>query len=148
PLVFRFSQQKQQDYDACIARTPDELEMVLGELADGGVDMFDASVRRFSVPAFAGSDLTLAGWARKLTGRPSMAVGGIGLNNWVQDTLQRRSETTATNNLDEVRALFDKGMFDVLGVGRALISDPEWPRRVRAGEPFLPYDKAALKHLV
>jgi 2,4-dienoyl-CoA reductase-like NADH-dependent reductase (Old Yellow Enzyme family) len=147
PIIFRFSQHKQQDYKARFAQTPDELGVILGALADAGVDLFDASSRRFDMPAFEGSDLTLAGWARKLTGKPSMAVGGIGLNNWLQDTFANRGETLAINNLDEVRALFDRGMFDMVAVGRALISDPQWAQKARSGAPFLPYDKASLGRL-
>jgi len=148
PIIFRFSQHKQQDYKARFADSPEELGTILGALADAGVDLFDASSRRFDMPAFEGSDLNLAGWARKLTGKPSMVVGGIGLNNWVQDTFKGRGETQAVNNLDQVRRLFDRGMFDMIAVGRALLSDPAWVERARAGEPFVPYDPACLQHLV
>jgi 2,4-dienoyl-CoA reductase-like NADH-dependent reductase (Old Yellow Enzyme family) len=147
PIIFRFSQHKQQDYKARFARTPEELGIMLGVLADAGVDLFDASSRRFNMPAFEGSELTLAGWARKLTGKPSMAVGGVGLNNWLQDTFNNRGETQAINNLDEVRRLFDAGMFDMIAVGRALISDPAWVEKARAGAPFLPFDKTCLTRL-
>src|SRR3546814_1507844 len=63
--------------------------------------LVDAGSRRFDMPAFEGSGMTLAGWARHLTGKPSMAVGGIGLNIWLQDTLKDRGETLAINNLDD-----------------------------------------------
>ena len=147
PIIFRFSQHKQQDYKARFAETPAELEIMLGRVADAGVDLFDASSRRFDMAAFAGSDLTLAGWARKLTGKPSMAVGGIGLNNWLQDTLKNHGETIAINNLPQVRALFDRGMFDMIAVGRALLSDPSWVQKARRGEYFTPYDPTSLGRL-
>jgi 2,4-dienoyl-CoA reductase-like NADH-dependent reductase (Old Yellow Enzyme family) len=147
PIVFRFSQHKQQDYNACFANSPQELGLMLGLLADAGVDLFDASSRRFNRPAFEGSDRTLAGWARHLTGKPSMTVGGIGLNNWLQDTLKHRSETQSTNNLPEVLALFERGMFDLVGVGRALLNDAGWTDRLREGEHFRPYDPASLSSL-
>jgi 2,4-dienoyl-CoA reductase-like NADH-dependent reductase (Old Yellow Enzyme family) len=67
PIVFRFSQWKLQDYDAAIAQTPDELAAILTPLGEAGVDLFDASTRIFTKPAFPGSDLGLAGWAKKLT---------------------------------------------------------------------------------
>ena len=67
PIIFRFSQHKQQDYNARFAETPEELGVVLGALADAGVDLFDASIRRFTLPAFEGSDLTLPGWAEVCT---------------------------------------------------------------------------------
>jgi 2,4-dienoyl-CoA reductase-like NADH-dependent reductase (Old Yellow Enzyme family) len=147
PIVFRFSQHKQQDYDARFAQTPDELGVALNILADAGVDLFDASSRRFSRPAFEGSELTQAGWARELTGKPTMTVGGIGLNNWLQDTFKKRGETLATNNLDEVMRLFEKGEFDMIAVGRALISDPDWLEKARSGADFHPYDRTSLDRL-
>jgi len=147
PIVFRFSQHKQQDYKARFADTPEELGLMLGLLADAGVDLFDASSRRFNQPAFEGSDRTLAGWARHLTGKASMTVGGIGMNNWLQDTLKRRNETQSTNNLPEVLSLFERGMFDLVGVGRALLNDAGWTDRVRKSDPFRPYDPASLATL-
>lgn len=147
PIMFRFSQHKQQDYNARFAETPEELGVILGALSDAGVDLFDASARRFSRPAFEGSDITLSGWARKLTGKPSMTVGGIGLNNWLQDTFNKRGETLAINNLDEVCRLFADGMFDLVAVGRALISDPAWAKKARNGDAFLPYDASSLERL-
>jgi 2,4-dienoyl-CoA reductase-like NADH-dependent reductase (Old Yellow Enzyme family) len=148
PIMFRFSQHKQQDYKARFAETPEELGVILGALADAGVDLFDASNRQFNRPAFEGSDLSLAGWARKLTGKPAMAVGGIGLNNWLQDTYKGRSETLAVNNLEEVARRIAAGEFDLAGVGRALLNDPDWAKRARSGEAFLPFDTGNLAKLV
>lgn len=149
PIIFRFSHHKQQDYNARLADTPAELGAMLEPIADAGADMFHASSRRFNMPGFPDTpDVTLSGWAKRLTGKPSMTVGGIGLNNWLQDTLKRRGDTLAVNNLPEVRELFDKGMFDMFSVGRALISDPEWVMKARAGDEFAPYDRRALRTLV
>lgn len=147
PIMFRFSQHKQQDYEARFADTPEVLEVILGALADAGADIFDASSRRFNRPAFEGSPLTLAGWAKKLTGKPAMAVGGIGLNNWLQDTLKARNETVSIDNLDEAAGYIERGEFDFLGVGRALLNDPNWPERVRNREVFLDFDRSFLERL-
>lgn len=81
PLILRYSQWKQQDYNARLANTPEELETFLGVLSDAGVDIFHASTRRFWVPEFEGSDLNLAGWTKKLTGKPAITVGSVGLNS-------------------------------------------------------------------
>jgi len=148
PILFRFSQHKQQDYRARFAETPDELGIMLGVLADAGVDLFDASSRRFDSAVFEGSDLTLSGWARKLTGKPSMTVGGVGLNNLLQDTLKNRGETQAIDNLDRVLQLFERGMFDLVAVGRALLNDPSWTQKARSGAAFHPYDSASLERLI
>ena len=86
PIFFRFSQWKQQDFRARLATTPQELEQLLGPIADAGVDVFDGSVRYFDRAEFEGSPLNLSGWAKKLTGKLAMAVGGIGLDRGMYDS--------------------------------------------------------------
>ena len=146
PIMFRFSQWKQQDFDALVAETPAALEQWLGLLVDAGVDIFDASTRVFYTPAFAGSDMTLAGWTRKLTGKPTMAVGSIGLN---KDLFEQPAADggSATNNLDRVMDRMARGEFDLIGLGRTLIADPAWAVRAMKGEPFVPYTASALATL-
>lgn len=146
PIMFRFSQWKQQDFDARIAGTPTELERWLGLLVDAGVDILDPSTRVFDTPAFEGSDLSLAGWSRKLTGKPTMAVGSIGLEKDLYAQLAP-GEGIATGNLDRVMARFDAGEFDLVGVGRSLIADAGWAVRARQGEAFKPYTYEALATL-
>lgn len=147
PIMFRFSQHKQQDYDARLASTPEALGAILRPLAQAGVDLFDASGRRFEKPAFANSPLSLAGWAKAMTGKPSVAIGGIGLGNGLDDTLKNRSETAPEDNLDAVRRCLSVGEFDLAGVGRAILNDPEWPNRIRDGRQPLPFDRASLRRL-
>lgn len=142
PIMFRYSQWKQQDYDAKLAQTPEELEQLLGALADAGVDIFDASTRYYHHPAFDGSALTLAGWTRKLTGKPTMAVGGIGLDNELKNSFA--GEVGAVNNVPDVERRIEAGEFDLVGVGRSLIADPAWAEKVRASEPFLPFHPRVL----
>jgi 2,4-dienoyl-CoA reductase-like NADH-dependent reductase (Old Yellow Enzyme family) len=141
PIMFRFSQWKLQDYAARAVRTPDDLAAMLGPIADAGVDIFDASTRIFSAPAFEGSDMGLAGWAKKLTGRASMTVGGIGFSKDLQSSFTE--ETQAVNNLIAVAERFAYGEFDLVAIGRALLMDPLWVRKARSGESFLPFRLAA-----
>lgn len=140
PIFFRFSQWKQQDFRATIADSPDELAEILCPLAEAGVDVFDASVRYFNKAAFEGSDLSLAGWAKKLTGRHSMAVGGVGINQGVYDT---GKSAKAVDNIELLLRRFDAGEFDFVGVGRAMLGDAEWARKTRVGEPIRAYDADA-----
>jgi len=146
PIMFRFSQHKQQDYRAQLSRTPEELGIILNVLADAGVDIFDASTRSFDMPAFEGSDLNLAGWAKKLTGKISSAVGGVGLSNRL-DQMFAGDETRALDNLDRVLERFENGEFDLVMVGRAMLGDPDWSNRVRANRAPAPFNKAALGKL-
>ena len=147
PIVFRFSQWKQQDFKARLATTPEELEAVLTPLAEAGVDVFDASVRYFNRAEFEGSELNLAGWARKITGKLSMTVGGVGLNKGMYDS-KREGGAGSGHNFAPLMERFSRGEFDLVAVGRSLLHDPQWTRKVRAGEALLPYSEDSLKVLL
>lgn len=146
PIILRYSQWKLQDYAACLVDTPDELGAILTPLADAGVDIFDVSTRRFDAPAFNGSNMGLAGWTRKLTGKKVMTVGGIGFDKDLQSSFVE--PTHATDNLDEVAGRFDAGEFDLVTVGRAVLMDADWIGKVRRGEAFAPFNMAAYQSLV
>ena len=134
PILLRISQWKQQDYDAKLATGPAELEQWLGPLADAGVDIFDCSQRRFWTPEFGGSDLNLAGWVKKVTGRPTITVGSVGLATEFLSTHQDRSVIKADlARIDDLVRRMDRGDFDLVAVGRALLADPEWPGKIREG---------------
>ena len=129
-IIQRFSQWKLQDYGAKLAHTPDELETFLGPLVDAGVDMFHCSTRRFWEPEFEGSNLNLAGWSKKLTGKPSITVGSVGLKGG--DFLHAfKGESSEVGEFGELEARLVRDEFDLVAVGRALIADPEWPIKVR-----------------
>jgi 2,4-dienoyl-CoA reductase-like NADH-dependent reductase (Old Yellow Enzyme family) len=42
----------------------------------------------------------------------------------------------------------ERGDFDLVAVGRALIANPDWPHRVRNGTPLVPYSLNMLQTLV
>jgi len=146
PITFRLSQWKQQDVNAHIARTPEELQQIIAPLAEAGVDVFDTSTRRFDGPAFDGSELTLAGWIKALVPTMTMSVGGIGLETEMYASLAAEG-SAATNNLPQVAEKVRSGEFDLVGVGRALLADPDWVRKAESGEPFLPFRRDALTEL-
>ena len=146
PIVFRFSQWKQQDFRARLAAAPQELEEILGPISAAGVDVFDASVRYFNRAEFEGSPMNLAGWAKKVTGKLSMAVGGIGLDKGVYDS-KRDSGSRSAHNFEPLMERFGRGEFDLVEVGRSLLHDPYWTRKVRAGEELLPFSEESLKVL-
>ncbi len=145
PISLRFSQWKSQDYDARLARTPQQLEQILGPIADAGVDLFEASTRNFSVPEFEGSPLGLAGWTRRLTGKPTAMVGGVGVQRGPYDSALK--PPTTVNNLDQVMERFNRGDFDLLAVGRSLLNDPGWLQRARGDQDFLPFDPQSMRVL-
>ena len=135
PLIFRFSQWKMHDYDARIARTPDELARLLTPLRAAGVDIFHASTRRFRDPAFAGSPRSLARWTRDLTGLPVIAVGSVGLDTAHRSRALGGHEAAQAEVADigAVRDGFAAGDFDLVAVGRAMLADPEWANKIRDG---------------
>jgi 2,4-dienoyl-CoA reductase-like NADH-dependent reductase (Old Yellow Enzyme family) len=145
PIVFRFSQWKQQDFKARLANTAEELAEILLPISQAGVDVFDGSVRYFNRAEFAGSELNLSGWAKKITGKLAMTVGGVGLNNGMYDT--HKDNSAASENLDVLMTRFNRDEFDLVAVGRAILDDPEWPRKARVGDPFKPFDKQSLEVL-
>ncbi len=147
PIVLRFSQFKMQNYQALLADTPDALGALLGPLADAGVDLFDASQRYFDTPTFEGSSLNLAGWAKKLTGKASMTVGGVALDKARGNAKHIDDSQQSVNNLPLLVERFERGEFDLVAVGRAILNDPAWFTKAVAGEPFLPFDPASLERL-
>ncbi|HSW15650.1 MAG TPA: NADH:flavin oxidoreductase [Ramlibacter sp.] len=147
PIFFRFSQWKQQDFRARLATTPQELEEVLGPIADAGVDVFDGSARYFDRAEFEGSPLNLSGWARKITGKLAMAIGGIGLDRGFYDS-KRDGRAGGADNIQLLMARFARGEFDLVAVGRALLSEPGWTHKLRRGEELPAFDEARLKELI
>ncbi|MGW7416769.1 NADH:flavin oxidoreductase [Streptomyces sp. NPDC054863] len=147
PVIFRFSQWKQEAYEARLAQTPEELEAILNPLAAAGVDAFHASTRRYWLPEFDDSDLNLAGWTKKLTGRPTITVGSVGLDG---DFLHAfAGKGAAIGSIDNLLDRMERDEFDMVAVGRALLQDPQWAAKV-LGDRFdelKPYDAAALKTL-
>ncbi|WP_432839663.1 12-oxophytodienoate reductase [Dactylosporangium sp. CA-092794] len=148
PIILRFSQWKVTDYQARVAQSPDELAELLGPLTEAGVDAYHCSTRRFWLPAFAGSPLSLAAWTRRITGKPVIAVGSAGLaDSDFQDAFEGKATEPAT--LDRAVSAIGRGEFDLLAVGRAVLSDPAWAAKIRDGrtDELRPFDPAALESL-
>ncbi len=133
PLVFRFSQWKQGDYNHQMAKTPGELEAFLKPLSAAGVDWFHASNRRFNTPEFpgSGSELNLAGWTKKITGKPAITVGSVGLD--IDFLHSYGGQEGGQAGLDALIRRLENKEFDLVAVGRALLSDPQWANKVKAG---------------
>lgn len=151
PIVLRFSQWKQQDYGARLATTPSELATFLAPLVDAGVDIFHCSNRRFWEPEFEGSDMNLAGWTRQISGKPVITVGSVGLEADFIETFAKTGPVSGeTNRLVVLAGMVERGEVDLVAVGRALIGDPEWVEKLRAGRlaDAVPYSREALGQLV
>lgn len=147
PLCIRISQWKQQEYSAKLAHTPEELEAFLTSLTDAGIDMLHCSQRRFWEPEFDGSDLNFAGWAKKLTGVPTISVGSVGLKGDFFGAFQGEGSEVAS--LDNLLERMERDEFDLIAVGRALIQDPHWATKVKEDrlEDLQAYSAESLKVL-
>jgi len=149
PIILRWSQWKQQEYSARLANTPKELEEFLTPLSEAGVDIFHCSTRRFWEPEFEGSDLNLAGWTKKITGKPTITVGSVGLNAAFAEEGQAGFSEAKPVSLEKLTDRLEKDEFDLVAVGRALIANPEWANKVRAEahSDLSPYTKDMLMKL-
>ncbi|WP_104181943.1 12-oxophytodienoate reductase [Arthrobacter sp. B0490] len=150
-VIFRFSQWKASRYTERIATTPTELEKLLVPLGDAGVDAFHASTRRHWHPEFPDDDavLSLAGWTKRLTGRSVITVGSVGVQTEFRGAGAAAPKNplvireSVEDRLDYLAEQFRAGEFDVVAVGRALVADPAWVAKVRAGhlDQVVPFDR-------
>jgi 2,4-dienoyl-CoA reductase-like NADH-dependent reductase (Old Yellow Enzyme family) len=148
PVALRFSQWKIQDYDAKLAKSPAELDSFLKPLVDAGTDVFHCSTRHFWDREFEGSDLNLAGWTKKLTGKPAITVGSVTLGQDLMTSF-RSSEPVPTAGIDDLLDRLERGEFDLVAVGRSLIVNPTWPAMVQNGavEQLQPFSRDKLSPL-
>ncbi|KAF1711222.1 12-oxophytodienoate reductase [Pseudoxanthomonas kalamensis DSM 18571] len=153
PLLLRVSQWKQQDYKARLATTPDEMRDWLLPLVEAGVDILHCSERRFWEAEFPEIDgeqgLNFAGWAKKLTGAPTISVGSVGLSG--SDFLGAfGGKGSQAAGLDELVRRMEREEFDLIAVGRALLADPQWAQKVRSGDSvgLRDFDPASMRQLV
>ena len=112
-------------------RSAAKLDRFLTPLVEAGVDVFHASTRRFNDPEFEGSDLNLAGWAKKITGLSAITVVSVGLN---LDFLRSTGGGEAHKvGLDALVLRLEREEFNLVAVGRGLLSDPAWARKLQDG---------------
>jgi 2,4-dienoyl-CoA reductase-like NADH-dependent reductase (Old Yellow Enzyme family) len=148
-VILRFSQWKMQDYAARAWPSPEFLEVFLAPLVDAGVDIFHCSQRRYWEPEFAGSDLNLAGWTKKLSGKPTITVGSVSLSTEMIATVME-GETATPRAIADLVTRLERHEFDLVAIGRALITNPDWPKMVAAGRAgsLHPFSVGALAELV
>lgn len=129
PIILRYSQWKQQDFSSRLAETPEELAAFLQPLVDAGVDIFHCSTRRYWEPEFEGAELNLAGWTKKLTAKPSITVGSVGLD--AEFIASMGGAGAGVADISGLVERMENEEFDLVAVGRALISNPEWANLVQ-----------------
>ena len=141
----RFSQWKQHDFEAKLAQTANELKEVLSPAVESGLDYLHSSMRRFWESEFEGSDENLAYWTKKISNIPTIGVGSVGLDSDFIDMTAPAKPISIDKAIDDI----SNEKYDLLAVGRALLSDHEWVLKMQDGrlEDIIPYTKEALLKL-
>ena len=144
-LGLRFSQWKQHDFEAKLARTTDDLKKVLLSPVESGLDYLHSSMRRFWESEFEGSEENLAYWTKKISNIPTIGVGSVGLDSDFIDMTAPSKPANIDKAIDDI----SKEKYDLLAVGRALLSDHEWVLKMKDGrlKDVIPYSKEALLKL-
>ena len=133
-ISLRFSQWKEVDYAARVAATPDELTIFTGMMKAAGVDLLHASTRRFWEAEWDGDTRNLAGWTRATSGLPVITVGSVGLDTDVMTTFieGRDAKPRVEEAVEDLEARIAAHEFDLVAVGRALIGDPDFVKKLEA----------------
>ena len=144
-LGLRFSQWKQHDFEAKLAHTTDDLKKVLLSPVESGLDYLHSSMRRFWESEFEGSEENLAYWTKKISNIPTIGVGSVGLDSDFIDMTAPSKPANIDKAIDDI----SKEKYDLLAVGRALLSDHEWVLKMKDGrlKDVIPYSKEALLKL-
>lgn len=143
----RFSQWKTGFYDARIVDNPAELGQLTTALVEAGATALHPSTRRIATPAFEGSEITLPGLTRQLSGVPVIAVGSVGLDQ--QFMPGAREAEAGAAGLETLAGLLDPVQFDVVAIGRALLTNPDWVTlfredRLNEARPYSKSDEQTL----
>ena len=121
----------------------------LNILKNAGADFLHCSNRRFWECEFSEDGLNLAGIAKQSTGLPSISVGSVGVDkDFIK--LYAGDHQTQTTDLDKLHQKLNNSEFDLIAVGRALLSDPEWANKVQNGQEkdIVPFDKSFVENYV
>jgi 2,4-dienoyl-CoA reductase-like NADH-dependent reductase (Old Yellow Enzyme family) len=147
-IIIRLSQFKPSSYINQLAKTPQQMEAWINPLGEAGVDIFHCSQRRFWEPEFVGSDLNFAGWVKKVSGKATITVGSVGLTGDFFGSFA--GESSEPSSLDELMRRLDRGDFDLVGVGRPILADPFWPKKIHEGRQseLKGFSKEALGELI
>jgi 2,4-dienoyl-CoA reductase-like NADH-dependent reductase (Old Yellow Enzyme family) len=131
-ITLRFSQWKEADYGARVAATPEELTTMAALFREAGVDALHCSNRRFWLGEWDGDGRNLAGWTKAVSGLPTITVGSVGLDTDVMTVFMEGVDPGArvAEAIDDLEQRLAAGEFDLVAVGRALIGDPDFVRKV------------------
>lgn len=125
PIGLRISQWKTTDFEAKLFKSSNDIRKFVNSLPNNLITYYHVSTRRYWEPAFSNSDLTLAGWFKKISGKTTIAVGSVGLNNDFLNAVVSGKGASKTNLFD-LEKMMEKHEFDLIALGRTLISNPNF----------------------
>jgi 2,4-dienoyl-CoA reductase-like NADH-dependent reductase (Old Yellow Enzyme family) len=152
PLLMGLSQFAVNDFEWRTWATPAELTATVACLKAAGVDGFHVAAQRIAMPAFpAGADADghgLAWHVRRASGLPVSAAGGVTYSTTIGESLMG-AESQLADPAQASRAIA-VGDADLIAVGRAMLANPDWTAKVRAGRwrELLPFGREMLGALV
>jgi 2,4-dienoyl-CoA reductase-like NADH-dependent reductase (Old Yellow Enzyme family) len=66
---------------------------------------------------------------------PTITVGSVSLDqDFISQPAEGDDASSQPASIDRLLEMLDRGDFDLVAVGRALIANPDWPQVVRSGE--------------
>lgn len=68
---------------------------------------------------------------KKISGRPTLTVGSVGLDDDFFSAFQ--GNDSKVTGIEQLLDRLERDEFDMVAVGRALISDPEWAAKTLRG---------------
>ncbi|WP_280234666.1 NADH:flavin oxidoreductase [Nocardia cyriacigeorgica] len=125
PIGVRLSQTKVNDFTYRWPGAEADAEVIFAAVADATYLHIASEGRNFLETARFPSGSTITESARKITGRPVIANGGMHAPGQAADVLTG-------------------GHADILSLGTGALANPDLPRRVAAGTPLLPFDREML----
>ena len=152
PLLMGLSQFAVNDFAAVTWRTPQELAATVQCLKAAGVDGFHVAAHRIGTPAFTADvdppQRSLAWHVRQLGGLPVSAAGGVTYSTSIGESLMG-ADSQVTDPAEAAAALQAQAA-DLIAVGRAMLANPDWTARVRAGRwrELAPFRREMLASLV
>ena len=137
PISLRFSQFKEADYGARVFATPAELAEFAALAKAAGVDLLNVSSRRFAKPEWPDlhESRGIAGWTRQVGGLPVITTGSVGLDKDMFLDLFDGADPALrlAADLAELLRRFVAGEFDLVGVGRMQIANPDFVTKLASG---------------
>ena len=120
PVGVRISQTKVNDFEYVWPGGDDDAKVVFSSLAKTGIDFIDCS-SHLGLAAVFGTENSLSGLARKYSGLPVMANGKL-------------------DQPEDAETALAQGEGDFVSIGKSALADYNWPRKIVADEPRVPFN--------